>query len=251
MQEHTDIIVRKEKACATVKNAAINAAIKSLYSFDSEEQALARLEKIKNQFVISKQAKTSPNSQAVILWIANYSISKEERELGYKGNYAILSVAKKEDKFTINASKIESDISTHPQLKREKQRHPDWLHPILRGIKKKHLYFSLDEASQALAALHEQYPDISLPSEYQLWLMVYGKVDGEKSPVNKYRFMVRPLPDGTFMIDYKLGKKPETKVAEPEGYFTNLVKVKRAMKASRTKYLEDRKKTSPRSDSSS
>lgn len=248
--------IQKERVYATVKNAVINAVVKQLFSFENEQQAISRLGKIKQQFVVSKQAKTSPDSSKVILWIEGYHINKADKELGYKGNFAILSIAKIEDRFTITATKIESDVCTHPKRKKEKQNHPDWGHYILRNIKKKCLYFSLDEAKQDLATLHAEYPEISIPAEYHLWLMVYGTVAGEKSPVNKYRFIVRPLPDGTFVIDYKIASVPQPYekskksfkkntpkvnaqsniiLEKTDGYFASLIQVKRSMKAYKNK----------------
>lgn len=149
----------------------------------------------------------------------------------------MLSIGKKgADKFTISATKINSELKFHPQRKRPKNKHPDWGHPILRDIHKKRLYFSLEEASHELARLHDEYPEVSIPDEHRLFIIVYGKGLGEK-PFQKYKFTVRPLPDGTFIIEYKENVKKQKiviKIAEnTEGYFSQKEKIRRTLKRKR------------------
>jgi hypothetical protein len=236
-------VQEKIRVYASVKNPSINAALKSLYSFENKAQAQARLAQIKHDFVTSKQsfAQTPPSKRdannRIILWVHDYALTPEERNQGYVGNFAMLAIGKKDaDKFTISATKINSELKFHPQRKRPKNKHPDWGHPILRDIHKKRLYFSLEEASHELARLHEEYPEVSIPDEHRLFIIVYGKELGEK-PFQKYKFTVRPLPDGTFIIEYKENVKKQTqvtKIAEnTDGYFSQKEKIRRTLKQKR------------------
>jgi len=141
------IVPQQQRLYANVDNPTIHAVIKSLFSFENEKQAYGRIKSIKRQFVTSKQAETSENSHSIILWILGYEVSEEEAALGYKGNFACLSVAPKGgDKFTIKATKIQSELSFHPQRNRRTGKHPDWGHPILRDIYKKRVYPTLEAA---------------------------------------------------------------------------------------------------------
>ncbi len=250
MSDEERTVTQKQRAYASVENPTINAAIKSLYSFVEQSQALARLAQIKRDFVTSRQVKTAKNSNSFILWVSGFAISEAEAEQGYKGNFALFSVMPREGKFTISAKKIESELKFHPQSKRVKRKHPDWGHPILRDIKKKRLYFSMDEAVGELIRLHEEYPETSIPSEFGLLIIIYGKELAEDVPVQKYKFSVRPLADGTFVIDYKENKKTAKPRPQPprnaEGFFSQKEKIRRTMKKNRPKPIEK-----PKTDNSS
>lgn len=222
-----------QRLYATLENPNVYAAVKSLYSFANEKQAIHKLQQLKKSFVTSKNGEDAKHS--TILWIRGYEVNEGEQALGYKGNFASLSVGKckNEDRYTINAIKIDSDLSFHPDRRRVKQRHPDWGQPILRDIKKKRAHSSLEKASNELRRLHKEYPEISIPSEHSLYIMLYEKLDDSKSPIQKYKFWVKPLPDGTYIIEYKRSKPKnlrEQKPKESKGYFSQKEKIRRSMK---------------------
>lgn len=255
MQNSRAEITQRQRVYASMYNPTINAAVKSLFTFETERQAQARIKQIKHDFVTSKQGdnchpvfimKSGNNNQKdhttqrvlgdnrVIIWIEDFALSKEKKLLGYKGNFAILSIAPKDgNRFTIVATKIDAELKFHPQRHRPKGKHPDWGHPILRDIQKKRIYFSLEEASGELARLHADYPTISIPAEHRLLIIIYGKSFGEK-PFKKYKFIVRPLPDGTFIIEYKENiprtKIPNKIISTPDGYFSQKEKIRRSIK---------------------
>ena len=219
-----------QRKYASLAHPSIVAAINSLYDFENEQQAYARLAQFAKTFVTSTHAPHDAHS--IILWIGGYEISAREKGQGFKGNFAMLSVSRTSNgKFTISASKIASELQFHPQRIRPKQTIPDWGHPILRDIKKKRIYFSLEEAVGELMRLHSQYPEISIPNPTRLFIMVYEK------PAQKYKFSVHPLPDGTFIIEYKRNikrKAPQQKIPEnTKGYFSQKEKIRRAGKQSK------------------
>lgn len=236
----------KEKKHATIGNPTINAVIKSLFRFATEKQALDRINQIKDYFVASKKALpaeiAAPN--AAVLWIRGYEITETEAEKGYTGNYALIAYKIIDNKFTLEAKKLEVDIKLHPQRKRPKRRHPDWGNPILRSIKKGRVFEYIDDAAAELRRLHEQFPEVSIPGDVTLFLMIYEKGTSKADKgVHKYKFEVKAKPEGGFIIDYKLNvrpKKPEPKRApaawdeagekQPQGHFAAMVELKRRKK---------------------
>jgi len=227
-----------QKKYATAGNPSINAVIKGLYRFASVDQARTRLKQLKDHFVTSKKAGTG---DGLTLWIRGFGITEAELAEGFMGHFAVVTIEKKATKFTLCATKLEAPLASHPQRKRPKQSHPDWGHPILRGIKKKRLFETMEEASHELMRLHEEFPEISIPAETQLMIILYEKVEGSNSPVQKYKFEVKALPEGGFIINFARNERPKKPTAkklpalpgaapaetENKGYFTAMVKLKR------------------------
>lgn len=225
-----------QKKYAAVGNPTINAVLKSLYRFETEAQALDRIGQLKEHFVTSKHTAPGQTPNAAIIWVRGYELTEQEQKGGYTGNYAHISCKADGGKFTLHAVKLESDLRYHPQRKRPKKKHPDWGHPILRDIKKKRVFDSIEQAAKELQRLHEEFPEVSIPDETRLMIILYEKVEGVKSPVQKYKFEVKPIPQGGVFIDYrrnnKTKKSPPTTVQNTEntGYFTSMVNLKRKRK---------------------
>jgi hypothetical protein len=226
-----------QRKYATAVNPSIHAVLKGLYRFATEKQATDRLRQLKEHFVTSKRAGASGE---VTLWIRGYAVTEAEEAEGFMGHFAQIGVVKKGDKFTLRAEKKPEPLATHPQRKRPKQSHPDWGHPILRGIKKKRIFETMEEASHELMRLHEEFPEISIPAETQLMIILYEKLEGIKSPVQKYKFEVKAMQEGGFIIAFARNerKAPVTRKPLPgtasaaaptenQGYFTAMVKLKR------------------------
>ena len=227
----------KQKKHATVGNPTVNAVLKSLFRFANEQQALDRLQQIKEHFVTSKHSAAAESAHSAIIWVRGFDVTENEKSQGYTGNYALIACKQLGDKFTLSATKLESELKFHPQRKRPKQKHPDWGHPILRGIKKKRVFASAREAAQELQRLHEEFPEVSIPDESRLMIILYEKVEGVKSPVQKYKFEIRAIPEGGYFIDYKRNIKVtppkisnQTGPVTNSGYFTQMVKLKRKRK---------------------
>lgn len=236
MKEENEQSVKDKKPVlrlyATLDNPLIYASVKSLFSFANEQQAINKLQMLKRSFATSKKGGEAEHS--IILWIRGYEVNEGEQELGYKGNFACLSISKCDDgRFTISAIKINSELKFHPERRRVKQANPDWGQPILRDIKKKRIYLSLEEASNELRRLHKEYPEISIPSEHSLYIMLYEKIDANKSPIQKYKFWVKPLPDGGYMIEFKRQRPKDLRNKKPKevkGFFSEQEKIRQTMK---------------------
>ena len=219
-----------QKKYATISNPSINAVLKSLFRFASEAQALDRIQQLKDHFVTSKQ---SESPKTAIIWVRGYALTEDEIGQVFTGNFAAISIKKTAEKFTLNATKIPPELRLHPQRKRPQKSHPDWGHPILRQVKKKRIFNTIEEASNELNRLHAEFPEISIPDETRLLIIIYEKLEGIKSPVQKYKFEIKPLSEGGFFIDYKRNSPavklpPSDKISPNEnGYFSTMIKLKK------------------------
>jgi hypothetical protein len=231
-------MTKKKLRVGTIHSPILEAATQSRFRFPDEETAKARLETIKDQFILSKE---QPEDGSLRLWIRGFALTKDEKKQGYRGNFAVIDVAKladEESKWTLKATKEPVELKLHPQKERPKQKHPDWGHPVLRRIKKNELFETLEEAEGLLTQLHEDFPEVTIPGSGKLYAIIYQKQKGGP-PVQKYVFDLKAMPDGGFRIFYsenKRQKRVETQAAKeqqktgPQGYFTSMVKMKRKRK---------------------
>jgi hypothetical protein len=239
------------KKLATERNPNIEAAIKGLFSFETKDQAIERLNSIEGNFIVSaKLPKDDDNS--IKLWIRGYQIDKEEEKKGFLGNFAKLSIAEtKEGKFTIKGEKQKIALKYHPQRKRPKRKHPDWGHPCLRLVKKEHVFETIEEAQNLLNQIHEDHPEVTIPSVNKLFVIIYSKAT--KPPVTKYVFEIKAAKEGGYFIAYtennyqkkklptnKTSDKKEDNSSSPvvkgeqeplgKGYFSSMVTLNRSKK---------------------
>lgn len=224
-----------KKRYASASLPLMEAILNTLFRFSKEEQALKQLEELRERFILSKEQED--DNLSVRLWISDFSLTEEEIAQGYLGNFAVIRHRKIGDgKFTLYPEKLEIELKNHPQKKRPKRAHPDWGHPILRVIKKKPVFQSVEDAHALLMKLHEEYPEISIPTKNKLYIILYERL--KKPPVRKYVLEIKVKEGGGFYIDnaentYKPKKVPkqegvltdEEKVAK--GYFTSMVELKK------------------------
>lgn len=175
---------------------------------------------------------------AVIIWLRGYALTPEEEREGFLGNYALVTVKavqEEKEKFTLIATKLAADLKHHPQTKRPKQQHPDWGHPILRGVKRKKLYLDVEHAQAELQALHEEYPDVTIPCTHKLYIIIYDKKLNKVPPVQKWVLTVQPQQDGGYYIvaeenNYQaapaLPGQQAREAQEPVGFFTAKIAMK-------------------------
>jgi hypothetical protein len=235
-----------ERIVATEAHPIIDACTHELFRLETDEQAIKRLENIAHNFIIAKK-QLEEDQFSVSLWIKGYSVSKEEKEQGYLGNFATLRYRKTGAKLTIYAEKDEVELKLHPQKKREKQKHPNWGHPLLRQIKKELKYTEPEEPQELFMRLHEQFPETSIPCTNKLYLMVYSKKEGEKIPkIVKFVFTIEvdKKDGGGYKIIYRennYSPKPTFTPKKPVGggapaptktmgKFTSMVNLKKKKK---------------------
>ncbi|MFW0778024.1 MAG: hypothetical protein ACN2B6_09945 [Rickettsiales bacterium] len=213
---------------ATIGHPSVAAITEGHFRFASKKQAQEKLAAILSGFILSKKSKTAKP----ILWIKGFAITPEEHAEGCLGNFAKLSVTPRDDHYTVVAEKMAMKLDQHPQRKRPKRQHPDWGHPILRSVKKKRRYDDASEAHEELMRLHQDYPEISIPGEGQLHIIIYEPTAYRKKPIQKYTLKVKPTDDEKFVIQYRKNtyikkKDPRKKKETAIGFFTSLVQKKR------------------------
>ena len=236
---------------ANIKNPLIESAVSGLLRLENKEQALERLEQIKTRYILSRSQEEDQAVPSARLWIKGYNITEEEKKKGYLGNYVLITIEPSEDgKYTLKGEKQDIALNFHPQKKRQKQRHPNWGHPLLRELKKDILYATVDEPRDIFQKLHEEYPDITIPCHNKMYIMIYERKPEGGNPVQKYILEIELQKEGGFKIihrkndyqkqelpgmDKKSNDAPTTasgneEPQEPKGYFTSMVEHKRKKK---------------------
>lgn len=195
---------RNKPKYATIKNPTIEAILGEHFRFASAEQAQARLENLRETFIVSKlPAEVDSTPLELKLWIRGYGLTAESREAGYIGNYAKFEVKQLDKgKWTISPVLLPIDKKYHPQRRQTPKRHPNWGHPIMRDIQKGRTHKSIEAAQNELVRLHEAFPEVSIPLTNKMYIMVYRKVqEPGKPPVEKWVLEIKALDSGGFKID--------------------------------------------------
>ncbi len=191
---------------ATIKNPTIEAIIGEHFRFSSPEQAQARLDALREVFIVSKLPDdVDPNPLELKLWIRGYGLSAESREQGYIGNYARFEVKRADKgKWTIAPVLLNVDKRYHPQRRQTPKRHPNWGHPIMRDIQKGRVHKTIESAQNELRRLHEAFPEVSIPLTNKMYIMVYQKVEEEgQPPIRKWVLELKATDKGDgFIITY-------------------------------------------------
>lgn len=231
-----------KKIYASTKSPVINAIIEGLYSFKTADDAHDLLKSLRQKFIISSSIKPEARRQ-VILWVKNYALNKNEKAEGRIGNFGLFEIAELEKKkFTVKISKIEVETKKHPQAKYQKQQNPNWGYPLLRGIKKKKIYKTIDAAKRDLTKIQEDFPQVSIPAANKLYTIIYepNEMTGER--VKKYTLEIKEADGNKFFIDFyeniptdkPIVKKEEEKpTQEAIGKFTSSLLLKRSKKKPR------------------
>lgn len=184
---------------ATIKNPTIEAIIGENFRFATPDQARARLEALRDAFIVSKlPADVDANPLELKLWIRGYGLSAESREAGYIGNYARFEVKQAEKgKWTIAPVLLNVDKKYHPQRRQTPKRHPNWGHPIMRDVQKNRVHKTIESAQNELRRLHEAFPEVSIPLTGKMYIMVYQKVEKEgDAPIRKWVLEIKVTDDG-------------------------------------------------------
>jgi hypothetical protein len=232
---------KKKKTLANIKSPVIDAVIHGRYSFSTQATAQEKLDQLEERFVRSSLADSVDESEATVLWIRGYDLTDEEKKQGCVGNYAVIKVEETPDgKFAIQARKLPIEVARHPQRKRQKGKHPDWGYWVLRRVKKGWRYNSIEEAYSDLMKLVEDFPEVSIPAQNQIYTIIYRKMPDDSLPLFRVILEVEPLPEGGFTITcrentFKRDQKPKKQEApspqgdeqQQVGRFTSMVMVKR------------------------
>ena len=237
----TDKKTVKKERYANAKNKHVAAAIQKLYRFESETLAADKLKSLAEHFTPAKNQEENPPKPCLIMWIKDFEVAKAEKERGFMGNYAFLTVEYLEDEklHTLSATKLETELKFHPRRKRMPAKMPNPGHPIIRSAKKGKTFDTIEDVQKELEKLHLEYPQTTVPAQNKLYIMVFSRKDNPKNPVQKYVLEIQNLQGGGFTLEYKknefkrnvMPKKTEEKQEEaPMGHFTSMVALKRNKK---------------------
>ena len=209
----------KIRKVAFAEHPLIEAIVKQLYRFSEDDQALRRMEQLRDNFEISSH-QDGEHGLEVRLWIKGFALSDDDNKKGFLGHFAKVHPRKVADGYIIlHAEKEEVPLEKHPQKQRPKQKHPNWGHPILRGIEKHKLYDQLVEAQSELDKLHREFPDTSIPNVNKLHILVYSRdPQAGGNPTKKMTFEIKSTHEGKFEIiskDNSAFKNSTTKVHIP------------------------------------
>lgn len=238
------------KILANIRHELIEAALNELYRLQSFEDAKNKLLELKEKFVVSKEQPLLTNEQnpALKIWIKGFDVTKEEKEKGIIGNFAVIKVTKVNNKFSLIGEKIEVEVKLHPQ-----KINKDLLHPnannnfLLREIFAKKTYEELERANAILEKLHTNFPKVSIPGLNKLRIITYN--NKRTPPLERIIIEIKVAKEGGFYFEVSQNtfkrdeKKPKVRPAQSEksedlkydveikkGYFTSLVELKKKPK---------------------
>lgn len=199
-----------ERSYATIKHPTIEALVHGLYKYVNRKDAVARLENIRANFVMSKDTEgNTPEHPSALFWIKGYGLTDAELEQGFTGQFCRMEIATNaKGQFTLSATKVEIPLNKHPQKKRPSAKHPNWGHPVMRSIKKGKVYATLEAASNELELLHLEFPEVSIPGVNKLYLIIYEKREGVKQPTRKIALEL-VAKDAGFTIAWKDNEKTD------------------------------------------
>ncbi|HEU0100274.1 MAG TPA: hypothetical protein VFQ67_16065 [Allosphingosinicella sp.] len=210
-----------DRKYATVRHPSINALVEGLYLYRNEQDALDRLNVLRNQFVMSRDTAACSDHE-LIMWIKGFKVDDSQHGKGYYGNYAHISVSRtSEGLFTLSAEKIDRPLSQHPQKRRLESDHPNWGHPFLRRIKRDkadNLYETLEDAQRKLSEFALEFPKVTIPNPGRLYCIVFAKTDeaGNLIKNRTQRIVIDAVqrPDGKYKLVYWHNEKPVARQAD-------------------------------------
>ncbi|MFM7622056.1 MAG: hypothetical protein ACKO57_03680 [Alphaproteobacteria bacterium] len=184
----------KTKRIMRSDNPIVQACLGELFRFSSPSQIETRLRNLRRQFACVD----GDEPDSLILWVHGFQVTTSEDTQGFVGHFACISGKSLPDgALTLSITKVPMPLADHPQKKRPKQAHPNGAHPIMRRVNKGYIYPTEDEALHDLAALHAEFPDVSIPaSPEKLYIILYDRSDKTRGPVRKVVMRVVPAGDG-------------------------------------------------------
>lgn len=202
----------KWRSVAWVSDAMIQAVLQATYRFAAMSDALDALHTLMRTYELSR-AQPLTLEEGIIFWVRDYDVSPEEEKDGYLGHFMHVRVAEEAGLFVLRGEKYAVELKYHPQQKRHREAHPNWGHPVMRAIKRKKIYPTLEAAQAELDVLHADFPAGSIPNAASLRMMVYERVKGKKKPdIVKYAMAIASHPTQGFYIEAKIiekAKKPK------------------------------------------
>lgn len=199
-----------QRKYATANHPTIEALVHGLYRYKDRAQAVTRFKNIVDHFVLSKDQPESTEAEpAALFWIKGFNVSEEEAAKGFTGHFAEMRIVKLEKGiFSLSATKVDKPIAAHPQKKRLQSKHPNWGHPVMRAVKKKKIYPTIEAANAELELLHLEFPEVSIPGQAKLYIIIYEKREGISRPTHKIALEIQQNKEGAgFFISARDNEK--------------------------------------------
>lgn len=193
---------KSKKRIASLQDPMLEAIEASMFRFERESQAVSLMQRLSQQFVISKDQDRIDVSKppTLKLWVRGYRVTEEEQAKGFRGHFVKISVKTVEGgKVTLVGEKQEVALKLHPQKERPKFRHPNWGHPILRAAQRGKIYTDIELARTELLRLHEEFPETSIPGRDKVHLMIYSRESNP--PIRKCTVRISAVAEQGFKLE--------------------------------------------------
>lgn len=224
---------------AGVDDPTFEAIVGGFFRFATESQALACLQRISKKFQINDaQDPIEPGHCPTLkLWIHGFSVTDEEHEKGFAGQFARLVIQKLETgKVTIIAEKITTPLNKHPVKRTQQRQNPNYGHKLVRAATRAKTFESLEELRHLLLQMHEDFPETTIPGKDKLYFMLYSR--STKPPLKKVRLCIAPVATGGYKLeltDYikkhnTAESKDTSQPMQDEGKFSSMVRLQRKRK---------------------
>ncbi len=181
----------KKKNYAFAEHETIQAALYSLFRFQTLGQAQLITNRLAAEFLLAPKQSDPLDKRSFALWVRDLELTPEQKKQGYVGNFGKITIHKlPKGKWTLTLSKLDVPLKHHPHRKRVKQPHPNMGHAVLRAAIRNKIWPTMQEAADQLVKLHEEFPEISIPGINKLKILAYIKDNKGLSPVQKLELAV-------------------------------------------------------------
>jgi len=204
---------KNRKVYASINSKYISASIYGRQRFRTFDEAVQTLERIRQRYHLCKN-KVSQEPNTETLWIKWFEVSDQDAEDGWSDNGCMLSIEKLPDgKFTLRGQLIRRDEmpSRTPHPKNKKSHHPNWGDPILRKMKRKGNFGSLQSAMGALDQLVIDYPNATdriADDKLNVFVYVGTSPGSKKNPIEPIVVRIHPASGGSYQLDWQERRSP-------------------------------------------
>jgi len=194
----------EKKYYAYFEHETVQAMLHSLFRFQNPMQAQLVSNRFADEVILSPKMSDPKDRKAIILWVRDLDVTAEQKKLGYLGNYAKISLVKLPNgKWTLSMVRIDVPLNKHPLYVKVARRYPNSGHPVLRSASRNKTWPTMQEAFAQLMALHEEFPEVSVPGVNKLKIMTYKKAEKGTSPVQRLELAVVKRDEGVYGITVK------------------------------------------------
>lgn len=195
------MVKKTEKHYAHFEHETVQAMLHSLFRFQTAMQAQLVSNRFADEVILSPRMSDPKDRRAIILWVRDLDVTEEQRQEGYLGNYAKISLLQLPNgKWTLSMTRIDMPLKRHPVKANLSRRYPNTGHPVIRGVERAKKYPTMQAANDVLMAMHEEFPEVSVPGVNRLRIKMYQKAEKGMNPVQRVELTVAKLDEGEYVI---------------------------------------------------